>query len=121
LSLEQACGCRPELKTRGGSLVEARVDATTVREIFAHWQRLAADDLPSLRALHLSPDGAIFRLVLDLREPGRWFCLETTPVGELPDFSAVWPHCRWWQDELATFAGLVFEGKKEEGVSWRLA
>lgn len=127
MNLERALGFSPKADHKpGASLQRVRLDDSSLARVMGHWRSCSAADRPSLRSLSRSEGdgkGAWLNIVLDTGSPEARLCLEL-PLGDsaLPDFSSIWPYCRWWQEELSTFAGLKFEGaEKNSGVAWRLA
>ena len=127
MNIERALGFSPKVESKAGaSLQRVKLDDSSLAKAMDHWRSCALADRPSLRALSRSEgdgQGAWLNIVLDAGDRDAWICLEL-PLGRdaLPDFSSIWPYCRWWQEELSTFAGLKFEGTgKDSGVAWRLS
>lgn len=127
MNLERTLGFSPKTESKAGaSLQRVKLDGSSLAKAMAHWRGLSGADRPSLRSLSRSEGedkSAWLNIVLDTGGQDARLCLEL-PLGggALPDFSSIWPYCRWWQEELATFAGLKFEGAdKDSGVAWRLA
>jgi hypothetical protein len=126
MNLERALGFSPKAEFKpGASLQRVRLDEASLARAMGHWRSCAAADRPSLRSLSRSEGEdkkAWLNIVLDAGGQDARLCLEVPISGALPDFSSIWPHCRWWQEELSTFAGLKFEAaEKQAGVAWRLA
>jgi hypothetical protein len=130
MRLENILGFTPpsvDRETR--SLHRVRISASALPEIFARWKAYAAGELPGLTGITVSPadeSRLLLNLLLDLGSEAPMVCVEfdLAKGAALPDFSLVWPHCRWWQEELSVFAGLQFgpeAGGAKGGVSWRRA
>lgn len=125
MNLERALGYSPKTESKpGASLQRVRLDGAALSRVMGHWRTCSSADRPSLRSLSRSSSdtGDWLNIVLDTGAPEARLCLEVPITGALPDFSAVWPYCRWWQEELTNFAALKFEGAQTPaGVAWRLA
>jgi hypothetical protein len=127
MNTDSAFGIPLRLESRpGASLQKARIDGEALAKAFAHWRGLDPAKRPLLRSLSHSAGedkNPVLNAVFDLGGKEGWICLELMDNGKaFPDFSAIWPYGRWWQEELTLFSGLRFEGTAGiEGVSWRLA
>jgi hypothetical protein len=84
---------------------------------------MGEEDRPPLRSLALAPgpdEAPVLNLVFDLGGGQPHLCVRVPAKDRLPDFSALWPYCAWWQEELSLFSGLKFEeAPKGVGVNWR--
>jgi Ni,Fe-hydrogenase III component G len=112
---------------QAGSLAVLRADEEALARMVRHWDALSPAELPCLHGLTTSPGDssrAVLNLLFDLGEGASLVCVEADFPRDrtFPDLSRLWPHAAWWQDELAVFSGIRFEGSRQEGgVRWRLA
>ena len=120
LSLEKALGFSPKAEGghAGASLRRIVLSQQQLDEVYRHWEN-------QIRALAPSASEAgktILNVVLDLGGDQPYVNLELAAGLALPDFSAIWPYCGWWQEELKAFGEMAFAGgARIEGVTWRLA
>jgi Ni,Fe-hydrogenase III component G len=128
MSLEDAFGFSPALPAEGGggALLRISVDPDLLLDLLAHWKSCGEENLPHLSGLTVSPgetSRVFLNLLLDLGGEGPLICLEADVPRDrlLPDFSQIWPHALWWQQELSVFTGARFECAGGGGVEWRLA
>jgi hypothetical protein len=123
-TLESALGFSVKAEHKGGaSLQKVALEGNELQKAFRHWQGLGEEERPPLRSLVLAPgpnEAPALNLVFDLGGDQPYLCVCVPVKDRLPDFSALWPYCAWWQEELSLFSGLKFgEAARNAGVNWR--
>ena len=126
--LQYVLGFQPEkLETLPGGALRTLVSLDRFQQIVQHWRGLGPEALPRLRAITPAASESsrlLLDYVLELPEENTLLNLELDVSRDrtLPDLKEIWPHCEWWQEELAVFAGARIEGlRPKEESPWQQA
>ena len=112
----------PATPAESQKLVRVQSGQEELTKLLRHWYTLSPEERPRLNglsAIKTERSGHCLQLLLD-RGPGAVpLVLEVYQSGAFPRPSALWPYCRWWEEELRIFGDVLFaDSVPTGGAQW---